>query len=244
MSVSDSEIVVVLAPKGRDTEIAIQILREAGLAAKGSASLGSLVDEFFEDAGLAIIADEAIQNADLKPLGDALAQQPPWSDFPIILLTQRGGGPERNPAAIRYLALLGNVTFLERPFHPATLVSLVQSALRARRRQYAARMRMNSLRESEVALRFLDRLADLVQPLQNPHDVMAATAKHLGEHLNVAVCAYADMDSDQDGFTIRGNWTTTTANSIVGHYQAERFRHHGRTRVARGQAAHYPRHTF
>ena len=49
-------------------------------------------------AGLAIIADEAVQSADLRPLADLLAAQPPWSDFPIVLLTQRGGGPEHNPA--------------------------------------------------------------------------------------------------------------------------------------------------
>src|SRR3990167_7690761 len=48
----------------------------------------------------------------------------------------RGGGLERNPAAERYGRALGNVSFLERPFHPTTLVSIVQTALRGRRRQY------------------------------------------------------------------------------------------------------------
>ncbi len=57
----------------------------------------------------------------------------------LHLLTHRGGGLERNPAAARHLEMLGNVTFLERPFHPTTLISLARSALRARRRQYEAR---------------------------------------------------------------------------------------------------------
>ena len=35
--------------------------------------------------------------------------------------------------------LLGNVTFIERPFHPTTLVSIVGSAVRGRRRQYQTR---------------------------------------------------------------------------------------------------------
>jgi two-component sensor histidine kinase len=38
------------------------------------------------------------------------------------------------------------VTFLERPFHPTTLVSVVQTALRGRRRQYEARERLETLR--------------------------------------------------------------------------------------------------
>src|SRR5262249_32403110 len=39
----------------------------------------------------------------------------------------------------RFQDLLGNVTFLERPFHPTTLISVARSALRARRRQYETR---------------------------------------------------------------------------------------------------------
>jgi signal transduction histidine kinase/ActR/RegA family two-component response regulator len=43
--------------------------------------------------------------------------------------------------------MLGNVTFLERPFHPTTLISLARSALRGRRRQYEARARLVELHE-------------------------------------------------------------------------------------------------
>jgi hypothetical protein len=35
--------------------------------------------------------------------------------------------------------------------------------------------------------------------------ILAITARMLGEHLRVSSCAYADMDPDQDGFTIRGD---------------------------------------
>jgi PAS domain S-box-containing protein len=69
--------------------------------------------------------------------------------MPFVLLTHRGGGLERNPDAGRFLNTLGNVTFLERPFHPTTLVSLARSALRGRRRQYDARARLEELQESE-----------------------------------------------------------------------------------------------
>ena len=68
------------------------------------------------------------------------------------MLTLRGGGPERNPAAARLAETLGNVTFLERPFHPTTFASVVRTALRSRRRQYEARSRLEQLGDSERRL--------------------------------------------------------------------------------------------
>ena len=47
---------------------------------------------------------------------------------------------------------LGNVTFIERPFHPTTLVSVVGSAVRGRRRQYQTRAILEDLTESEGLL--------------------------------------------------------------------------------------------
>ncbi|WP_235506578.1 PAS domain-containing protein [Altererythrobacter sp. Root672] len=101
------------------------------------------------------MTEEAIREVDLKPLSTWIKAQPEWSDFPFILLTHKGGGLERNPAAEALLALLGNVTFLERPFHPTTLVSLARSALRSRRRQYDARSRLDELRAGAAKYRSL-----------------------------------------------------------------------------------------
>ena len=56
-----------------------------------------------------------------------------------MVLTTRADRPDRNALAIRFQEALGNVTFLERPFHPTTLANVVRAALRSRRRQYGAR---------------------------------------------------------------------------------------------------------
>jgi PAS domain S-box-containing protein len=77
--------------------------------------------------------------------------------------------------------------------------------------------------ESEARLRFLDRLAEATQPLTEADQVMATTARLLAEHLKVSVCAYADMDEDEDGFTIRGDWAAPGSTSIVGHYSLADF---------------------
>jgi PAS domain S-box-containing protein len=147
-----SERAVILAPKGRDASVAAALIGEAGYHANVCADLGALVDEIESGAGLAVVADEAIKTADLRRLVNWLNSQPSWSDFPIVLLTHQGGGPERNPDAARLGQLLGNVTFIERPFHPTTLVSIVGSAVRARRRQYQSRAILENLTESEGLL--------------------------------------------------------------------------------------------
>ncbi|MBV8801167.1 MAG: response regulator [Alphaproteobacteria bacterium] len=87
-----------------------------------------------------------------REIAEWVAAQPPWSDFPFILLTGHGGGIERNPAAAELMEMLGNVTFLERPFHPTTLISVVQTALRGRQRQYECQ-RLNEELESRVTER-------------------------------------------------------------------------------------------
>ena len=142
-----SERALILAPQGRDAAVARAMLEEAGMRAAIVQDVRQLVAELDAGAGLSLVTEEALAGTDLKPVADWLERQPEWSDFPFVLLTQRGGGLERNPSAKRYLDLLGNVTFLERPFHPTTLVSLAQSAVRARRRQYDARARLDELNE-------------------------------------------------------------------------------------------------
>ncbi|HEY0567887.1 MAG TPA: PAS domain S-box protein [Xanthobacteraceae bacterium] len=151
----DSERVLVLAPLGRDAAVASAILSEAGLLAHICRDLYDLLVELDRGAGTAIITEEPVRrgNSDLKQLAEWIATRPAWSDFPFILLTERGGGLERNPFAKLYADVLGNVSFLERPFHPTTLISVVQTALRGRRRQYDARRRLEELNESEDRLR-------------------------------------------------------------------------------------------
>lgn len=168
-----SERALILAPLGRDAAVAAAMLAEAGLHATPCGSLTDLVCELERGVGIVVVTEEALATSDLRPLARWLAGQEEWSDLPFVLLTHRGGGLERNPTARRHLDLLGNVTFLERPFHPTTLVSLARSALRGRRRQYEARTRLIALRESEERFRLLFEALDegfcVIRFLDGPH---------------------------------------------------------------------------
>ena len=123
------------------------MLDEANIDSKACASIPDFVYQLDAGAGFGIVTEEALHRADLRPLASWLEAQPEWSDFPFVLLTVRGGGLERNPSAARFLRALGNVSFLERPFHPTTLISISSSALRGRRRQYDARDRLLELHD-------------------------------------------------------------------------------------------------
>ncbi|WP_375410389.1 PAS domain S-box protein [uncultured Methylobacterium sp.] len=89
--------------------------------------------------------------------------------------------------------------------------------------QLELRHALSARTESEERLRFLDRLAQAVKAMTEPAAILAATTRLLGEHLGVAVCAYADMEPDEDAFTKRADWTEAGAASIVGAYRLSGF---------------------
>ena len=140
---------LIFAPRGRDAVIAKEILRDARIYSGICVDFSELLEELGRGADVAIITEEALRGVDARPLASWVSAQPAWSDFPFVILTEHGGGLERNPAAALLTQTLGNVTFLERPFHPTTLVSVVQTGLRGRGRQYDVR-RLNEELESRV----------------------------------------------------------------------------------------------
>ncbi|MCO6050491.1 PAS domain S-box protein [Mesorhizobium sp. RP14(2022)] len=79
------------------------------------------------------------------------------------------------------------------------------------------------LARSEELYRFLDELGQAVANLHNADEVLAVTTRMVATHLSLSNCAYADMDEDEDGFTIRGNWHAPGSPSIVGHYRLADF---------------------
>jgi PAS domain S-box-containing protein len=150
--VINSERALILAPSGRDGAVACRLLEQAGRSAEIRSDMADLLAGIAEGAGLAIIADEALQYSHLAPLLHWIETQPAWSDFPFIILTRRTGAAEQEPGLRQLQSGLGSVIFVERPFHPPALISVVDNALRGRRRQYQARQVLEDLRRSEQRL--------------------------------------------------------------------------------------------
>jgi PAS domain S-box-containing protein len=145
-------VALILAPAGRDAQIAAALLAEAAISSAPAPDFASFVDALSEDTAFAVITEEELRSVDLRGVSQWIARQPSWSDLPFVILTRRGGGPERNPAAVRVSEILGNVSFIERPFHATTFISVARSAMRGRRRQFDARLRMEALDEGERRL--------------------------------------------------------------------------------------------
>ncbi|MGX9856101.1 ATP-binding protein [Limimaricola variabilis] len=144
---------LILAPGGRDARLASALLAEIGQPSIICDDMPSFVTALGEGTAFCLLTEEAVQHADLAALATAVEAQPSWSALPFIILTRHGGGPERNPEAARLSEILGNVTFLERPFHATTFASVARSARRGRERQFEARAAVEQLHRSDEMLR-------------------------------------------------------------------------------------------
>src|SRR5215213_5555356 len=159
--------ILILAPSGRDGAVAATILGEVGLVSTVCPDLDALVSGL-DRAGGAIVTEKALLHSDRKGLASWIRQQPPWSDFPFVLLTSRGGHADTG-----LTELLGNVTVLERPFHPSVLVNAVRCATRARQRQREAEAYLLERKRSE------EHQALLIRELQHRVKNTLATVQAL-----------------------------------------------------------------
>ena len=133
------ERVLILAPVGRDGEIACEVLSRARMATAVCAGIDALCEAIGEGAGAVLLTEEALARASTQLLLEACEQQAPWSDLPLVVLTTSGHVSGTNYRMLQTLAESGNVTVLERPVRAITLVAAIRTALRARRRQYETR---------------------------------------------------------------------------------------------------------
>jgi signal transduction histidine kinase len=162
--------VLVLAPTARDASLTRTILANAAISCLVCGNALELVRALQDGAGAVLIAEEQLDDASVRELALVLEHAPPWSDLPLLVLTQRGAD---SPAVSRAVAALGNVTLLERPTRVGALVSAVQSALRARARQYQIRAHLADREAVSERLIESDRkkdefLAVLAHELRNP----------------------------------------------------------------------------
>jgi PAS domain S-box-containing protein len=144
---------LIFAPHGRDAAVAKALLDGAGIRSVVCANLLQFENRLDEDASFAVVIEEALRFADLRGIGARLSAQAPWSDLPFIILTRRGSNEEGNSKGTALYEIARNVTLLERPFHPATFVSVATTAFKGRQRQFEARNRMEELHEGEERLR-------------------------------------------------------------------------------------------
>ena len=182
-----AERIVVLAPHGRDAALTVDVLRRGGFDAVAVESAAEMATALRGPVAAAIVAGESLDAAAIDELGSALAGQPPWSDVPFLIFTAPDSAERTDAAALASLAPLGNVVLLDRPIRVVTLRSAVQTALRARRRQYAMR---DLVARVEDGIRQRDQfLAMLGHELRNPLGAVITAAEVLSLSNQGAVAA-------------------------------------------------------
>lgn len=156
--------VLVLVAGPRELEVTLQVLAGDGLEGVACRTADEMVERMREGAATALIAEEVLRPASTVLLGRWLAEQPPWSDFPIIVFSI-GDKP-----ALTVSDKLGNVIYLERPVRTRSMLAAVRGALRIRARQYEARLAIES-RDAFLAM--------LAHELRNPLSAISLAGRLL-----------------------------------------------------------------
>jgi two-component system, cell cycle sensor histidine kinase and response regulator CckA len=127
-------------------------MEQAGLHAQVCPTMDALSSALELGGAVAVVAEEALSGAASDQLDRALGEQPSWSDLPVVVLLAPGATLSSSRALLARFAEHGNLTLLERPVRSIALISTLQAALRARRRQYEVRDHLISRTEAQSAL--------------------------------------------------------------------------------------------
>ncbi len=160
--------VLVCTPYGKDASLTASLLSQAGMCCTVCDGMAAVWEELARGAGMLLTVEEVMMPDVVTALQAWLGRQSAWSDLPILVLTRMGG---RSAWAVDAYERLGNLTLIERPVRPQSLVSAARSALRARQRQYE--IRQADRRKDEF-------LAMLAHELRNPLSPISAAAFLLG----------------------------------------------------------------
>lgn len=167
-----AERVLVLTPTGRDAQMVCARLVAEGMPSEACADVPALLAGIASGAAVAIVAQEALSPRGAERLLAALEAQEPWSDLPVILLSEARSRTPRVPTPFFERA---NVVLLPRPLAIQLLLSSVRSAVRARRRQYQMR---DLYRELERAVQLSDMFVSILgHDLRTPLGAMMMAAE-------------------------------------------------------------------
>jgi PAS domain S-box-containing protein len=238
---------LVLAPTTRDAALTRSVLDHAGVQCDFVSNVRELIERTERGVGAVMMPEEALARDVHGLIGQWVKRQASWSDLPIILMARAGSAS----AAVRHgMAELGNITVLERPMRAASLVSAVNAALRARRRQYEARDHLAKIERSErelhdffdnasVGIHWVDAAGVVIRANQaflellgQPrHDVIGKPVAHLHPEAGTII---AILDRVRNGDVLRdvesqlchasGSIREVLVNA-GGHWDGDQFTH-------------------
>ncbi|MDB6127420.1 MAG: hypothetical protein JWM35_1316 [Verrucomicrobia bacterium] len=178
--------VLVLAPTGNDAGLTVDFLRRAQHAAVVCTDIADLCREIGAGCLIVVLAEEALDSASGPQLGTVLRAQPPWSDLPIALISSSGDASRAQLQRIAGFSLGNNITLLERPFHPATLLSTVQAGISSRLRQYQVRTLLMEVQRNAQRATLISEAAAELQLAKKPRASLPRIFQRLATALDVS----------------------------------------------------------
>lgn len=133
---------------GRDAAACARLVGKVGLEPHTCGDVAELIAELDSGADVVLLTEEALYASAADPLAKWAASQPPWSDFPFIVMTNHNEGPRFARFRRELVGKLRNVSFLERPMQAISLQAAVLSAARGRARQYETRAYLDVQRDA------------------------------------------------------------------------------------------------
>jgi len=126
-----------------------------------------LLESLDDGAEVVLLTEEALYGGTLDDVAGWVERQPPWSDQPFIILTNRNEGPRFAAFRAALVDKLHNVAFLERPLRAISVQTAVLTAVRGRRRQYQTRAFLEAQRGAAAELERLVALRTEALELAN-----------------------------------------------------------------------------
>ena len=184
--------ILVMAPFGRDAEVAERVLGAWGLTVTTCADVDALCAGITEGPGAILLTEEALTPAVCERLLEVLRAQQPWSDIPLVVLTDESEFARDSSRALQALSEETNLTVMDRPARLTALVTTLRSALRARVRQLEVRDYLAERAEREIELQEARRQAEEASEAKSRF--LATMSHELRTPLN-AIAGYTEIMS-------------------------------------------------
>ncbi len=149
LNTDEQMILPVLLPVGRDAELVRTVFEKQNIEIFVCESVHALLSKIHGECGPFIVGDEAISENSLHELAELLNNQPDWSNLPGIILVGRANEMRR----FDMLAVHSEISLIQRPVRRPVLISVIRTAIEARRRQYQVRDLLKDLVRTNAKLR-------------------------------------------------------------------------------------------
>ena len=182
---------LILASSLCDGLVIADVLADAGIESINYTSAAELLSEARGGAGIIIIAEEALVGVAPELVAEFFAEQPPWSEVPVVVLTAHIRS--RTPSwrqSVADLPFVQSATLLERPLWMETLVHSAKVAMRSRDRQY--QLRDHLVEREELLARTFTLFRELQHRVKNNLQVIQSLVRLSAKRAPADVAPYFD----------------------------------------------------